>query len=304
MVTEVKLGLGNPPHPIYLYIKNEEMGGEQYVWYKYIINSKEKIPVHQRALTGYICELRLTEKDYKGQDNLKLDIVISADELYVIRSGINTNFAKSFLLAASVVEDFSKPLTIVVNPGNETVVFCSLYDAQSKTKIRRDWDANADFAGMIQDIQSSLAFATKYEIDDEDILPTIEQRSTTKPQSKAPAFKSKTPPPAHPQDARVRQIRTLLDYPVDLIKEYLQFQDAKAPSQLPQSKVDELVKTMCLAWVADKADPYHAESSYQQQVLGAFTKCAEGIASGTDEVTAIRAWMNYFVGQRAPVASR
>ncbi|WP_414756679.1 hypothetical protein [Anabaena sp. CCY 9910] len=258
MVTEVKLGLGNPPHPIYLYIKNEEMGGEQYVWYKYIINSKEKVPVHQRALTGYICELRLTEKDYRGQDKLKLDIVISADELYVIRSGINTNFAKSFLLAASLVEDFSKPLTIVVNPGNETVVFCSLYDAQSKTKLRRDWDANADFAGIVQDIQSRLSFAIKYELDDEDIFatPVVEQRSTTRTQSRSVPKSKATPPPVHPQDARVRQIRTMLDYPVDLIKEYLQFQDAKAPSQLPQSKVDELVKTMCLAWAADKADPY------------------------------------------------
>ncbi|BAY72763.1 hypothetical protein ACN23B_27175 (plasmid) [Anabaena sp. FACHB-709] len=296
MVNEVKLGLGNPPHPIYLYVKNEEMGGEQYVWYKYIINSKEKIPVHQRALTGYICELRLREKDYKGQDNLKLDIVISADELYVIRSGINTNFAKSFLLAASVVEDFSKPLTIVVNPGNETVVFCSLYDAQSKTKIRRDWDAKADFAGIIQDIQSRLSFAIKYEIDDEDIfgleqLSTVKLHSNSVPKSKAIA------PPVHPQDTRVRQIRTLLDYPVDLIKEWLQFQDAKAPSQLPQASIDELVKTMCLAWAAPKADPYRAETTYQQQVL-------EAIANGTDEVTAIREWMNYVVGQRAAVAAR
>ena len=297
MVTEIKLGLGNPPHPIYLYVKNEEMGGEQYVWYKYIINHKEKIPVQQRALTGYICELRLTEKDYKGQDNLKLDIVISADELYVIRSGINTNFAKSFLLAASLVEDFSQPLTIVANPGNENVVFCSLYDAQSKTKIRRDWDANADFASFIQDIQSRLTFATKYEIDDED-MDGVAQPSTPKPQSKASASKSKTPPPVHPQDLRIRQIRTLLDYPIDLVKEWLQFQDAQAPSQLPQAKVDELVKTMCLAWADDKVEhPNHAVSSYQQQVLGA-------IASGTDEVTAIKAWMNYVVGQRATVTAR
>ncbi|YAF99296.1 MAG: hypothetical protein AB3A66_28045 (plasmid) [Nodularia sp. CChRGM 3473] len=290
-MSEIKLGLGNPPLPIYLYVKNEETRGQQYVWYKYIIKQNEKIPVYERALTGFISEIRLTEKDYKGQDNLKLDIVISADELYVIRSGINTNFAKSFLLTASVVEDFSKPLTIVANPGNENVVFCSLYDAQTKAKIRRDWDANADFASIIQDIQSKLAFAVKYELDDED----IELRPTAK--SQLPTQSKATTPPVHPQDARVKQIRTLLNYPIDLVKEWLQFQDVERPSQLPVAKVDELVKSMCLAWAADKVDSNHAEASYQQQVLSS-------LASGVPESQAIQEWMNYVAGLRTPVSSR
>ncbi|RCJ32124.1 hypothetical protein A6769_28625 [Nostoc punctiforme NIES-2108] len=58
----------------------------------------------------------------KGKDNLKLDIVVSADELYVVRTGIETNFAKSFLLAASLVQDFSKPLIIVANAGDENTI--------------------------------------------------------------------------------------------------------------------------------------------------------------------------------------
>jgi hypothetical protein len=90
----------------------------------------------------------------------------------------------------------------------------------------------------------------------------------------------------------------LLDYPVDLVKEWLHFQDVKFPSQLPINKVDELVKTMCLAWAADKLEnPNHVQSSYTEQVLG--TK-----ANGTDETAAIRAWMNYVVGQRTVVSSR
>jgi len=280
-MSEIKLGLGNPPLPIYLYVKNEEMGGEQYVWYKYLINQKEKIPVYQRALTGFISEIRLTEKDYRGQDNLKLDIVISADELYVVRSGINTNFAKSFLLAASVVEDFSKPLIIVANPGNETVVFCSLYDAATKTKIRRDWDANADWAFLIQSIQSRLSSSPKFELEEE-----FSHIAPPSPNSKSAAV--------HPQDLRIKQVRTLMDYPIELVKEWLHFQDVKFPSQLPQVKVDELVKSICLAWASDKADPYRAESSYQQQVLG---------ASGVDEITAIQAWMNYVQEQLVAVSA-
>jgi hypothetical protein len=122
MVTEIKLGLCNPPEPIYLYINQGEVDGESYVWYKFNINQDKKIPVSQRALTGYLSELRLTTKEFKGKDNLKLDIVVSADELYVIRTGVETNFAKSFLLAASLVQDFSKPLINEPSMGYEPVI--------------------------------------------------------------------------------------------------------------------------------------------------------------------------------------
>ena len=117
MVTEIKLGLCNPPEPIYLYVKNAELGGESYLWYHYNIDKEKTIPVFQRALTGYLCELRLTTKEFQRKDNLKLDIVVSADEVYVIRTGVETNFAKSFLLAASGVQDFSKPLIIAATAG-------------------------------------------------------------------------------------------------------------------------------------------------------------------------------------------
>ncbi|MBD2732287.1 hypothetical protein H6G96_40180 [Nostoc sp. FACHB-892] len=40
MVTEIKLGLCNPPEPIYLYVKNAELGGESYLWYHYDIQGK------------------------------------------------------------------------------------------------------------------------------------------------------------------------------------------------------------------------------------------------------------------------
>ncbi|MBD2247958.1 hypothetical protein [Nostoc sp. FACHB-888] len=84
---------------------------------------------------------------------------------------------------------------------------------------------------------------------------------------------------------RVKNIRTLLDYPLDLVKEWLQFQDTNSPSQLHISKIDELVKTMCLAWAADKCDhPNHTESLYQKLVVDA-------VVNGADELTAISTWM-------------
>lgn len=161
MNTEIKLGLCNPPEPIYLYVKNGELSGEYFLWYQYDVNNNQTIPVQQRGLTGYLQSLKLTSKEFKGKDNLKLDIVISADEIYVIRTGIETNFAKTFLLAASQIYDFSKPLIIAATPGEENVVFCRLYDATTKTRIRREWDRNADWAGIISNIQSRLAEMTE-----------------------------------------------------------------------------------------------------------------------------------------------
>jgi hypothetical protein len=265
MVTEIKLGLCNPPEPIYLYVKNAELGGESYLWYHYDIDREKTIPVTQRALTGYLSELRLTTKEFKGKDNLKLDIVVSADELYVIRTGIETNFAKSFLLAASLIQDFSKPLIIVANAGDENTVFCNLYDAASKTKIYREWSRDLDWATIIRDIQFLLA-----------------GNSSTTPST--PKL-SVVPQPVPTQDLRVKNIRTLLDYPLDLVKEWLEFQDVDRPSLLHISKINELVKTICLAWAADKCDhPNHAESLYQNLVVDA-------VGNGADELAAINGWM-------------
>ena len=261
MVTEIKLGLCNPPEPIYLYVKNAELGGESYLWYHYDIDREKTIPVTQRALTGYLSELRLTTKEFKGRDNLKLDIVVSADELYVVRTGIETNFAKSFLLAASLVQDFSKPLIIVANAGDENTVFCNLYDATTKTKIYREWSRDLNWATIIHDIQSRLSG-----------------------NSSTPKL-SVVPQPVPTQDLRIKNIRTLLDYPLDLVREWLQFQNASNPSQLDISKIDSLVKTMCLAWAADKCEyPNEAESLYQKLVVDA-------VGNGADELTAIKTWM-------------
>jgi hypothetical protein len=271
MVAEIKLGLCNPPEPIYLYVKNGELSGESYLWYNYDINNDKTIPVQQRALSGYLQNLRLTSKEFKGKDNMKLDIVVAADELYVVRTGIETNFAKTFLLSVSQVQDFSKPLIIAVAPGEENVVFCRLYDAATKTRIRCEWNKDADWAEIISSIQSKLVGSSS---------------DVPLPQQQTQEHQAVVPPSSKPnQDSRVKQIRTLLNYPVTSIIEWLEFQEVERPSELEQSQVDELVKSMCLSWAQDKFEhPNHVVNSYHQHVV-------EAVASGIPEVTAIQAWM-------------
>ncbi|PAX56124.1 hypothetical protein [Brunnivagina elsteri] len=271
MVTEIKLGLCNPPEPIYLYVKNGELSGEYYLWYHYNMNNEKTIPVQQRGLTGYLQNLRLTSKEFRGKDNLKLDIVIAADEIYVVRTGVETNFAKTFLLAVSQVKDFSKPLIIAATPGEENVVFCRLYDAATKTRIRSEWNRDADWAGIISNIQSKLV-ATPEEV------PFQQQHNQPNQSGVFPGLETN-------QDLRVKQIRTLLNYPVELVVEWLQFQEVERPNQLKPNQIDELVKTMCLYWGQDKFENSDfATNSYQKSVV-------EAITNGISEIEAIKAWM-------------
>ena len=87
------------------------------------------------------------------------------------------------------------------------------------------------------------------------------------------------------QDLRIKQIRTLLNYPIELVKEWLQSQGVERPSQLDSSKVDELVKTMCLAWASPlSAHPNYTANSYNKNVVRA-------VIEGNSEVTAIQNWM-------------
>ncbi|WP_341530152.1 hypothetical protein WKK05_13155 [Nostoc sp. UHCC 0302] len=275
MNTEIQLGLCNPPEPVYLYVNQGEVNGESYVWYKFDINQDKKIPVTQRALAGYLSELRLITKEFQGKDNIKLEIVVSADELYVIRTSVETNFAKSFLLAASCIQNFDKPLIIAATAGEKNTVFCNLYDAATKTRIKREWSKDIDWANIIHDIQFILGGTS----------------STIPPTPKL----SVVPQPIHPQDLRVKNIRTLLDYPLDLVKEWLRFQDVELPSSLPEEKIDELIKMMCLAWASDKCEhPNYAESSYQKQVIDA-------VANSADELTAVKTWMQHLQTVKAGV---
>jgi hypothetical protein len=271
MVTEIKLGLCNPPEPIYLYVKNGELSGEYYLWYNYNINNEKTIPVQQRGLTGYLQNLRLTSKEFRGKDNIKLDIVMAADEIYIVRTGIETNFAKSFLLAVSQVKDFSKPLIIAATPGEENVVFCRLYDAATKIRIRSEWNKDADWAGIISNVQSKLV-ATSEEV--------------SFPQHQTQPHQSVVLPVLEPNhDLRVKQIRTLLNYPVELVVEWLKFQEVERPNQLKPNQIDELVKTMCLYWGQDKFENSDfATNSYQKSVV-------EAINSGISEIEAITTWM-------------
>jgi len=90
---------------------------------------------------------------------------------------------------------------------------------------------------------------------------------------------------------RVKEVRTLLNYPLDLVKEWLHSRNVTSPSELDSLQIDELVKTMCLAWAGNKfGHPNHAVNSYQKHVIDA-------VLRGVSEMEAIQAWMEGALAQ-------
>lgn len=156
---KLNLGLCNLPDPIYLYVGNGDIEGKNYCWYYHNPDTRINTPEYSPAICGYLSELRLTSKEYNRKENMKLDIVVSANETYIIRTGIETNFAKGFLLAIALVKDLSKPLIIGCAAGEQNTVFCRIYDGVTKSRIKATWNPQADWASIISAVQTKLAGA-------------------------------------------------------------------------------------------------------------------------------------------------
>ncbi|MBD2536336.1 ERF family protein [Nostoc flagelliforme FACHB-838] len=96
-----------------------------------------------------------------------------------------------------------------------------------------------------------------------------------------PTKQAITPPSINPKDLRVKEVRTLLNYSLDLVKVWLHSRNVTSPSELDSLQIDELVKTMCLAWAGNKfGHPNHAANFYQKHVVDA-------VVRGVDETRAI-----------------
>ncbi|MBW4617233.1 MAG: ERF family protein [Desmonostoc vinosum HA7617-LM4] len=148
-----------------------------------------------------------------------------------------------------------------------------------------------------QKLGAALTYARRYAVcailsvtaDEEDdgnaALKGDDKKTVVRQQSQVHKNKPPTQMGNLEQDLRVKQIRTLLNYPLDLVLDWLSQQGVKQPSHLHKNKVDQLVRTMCLAWAYDKfTHPEEATDSYHKYVV-------EAVLRGTDEVTAVQRWM-------------
>jgi hypothetical protein len=130
-------GLCNAPEiDTYIYVNNEN----GCLWYFYDVETEVQTPLQQDAVRGVIKNIRITSKEFKGKESKKLDILIQSNQKsYWIRSGLNTNFAKSALLSMWQIKDFSEPHIISIKPGKEKIAFCNMYDAKTKQRVEYKW---------------------------------------------------------------------------------------------------------------------------------------------------------------------
>lgn len=150
---DIKLGFGDPPVPTYIYVGDS--GDKDCPWYELDYkNNNKKIPIAHRAVTGKIMGLKLVKKTHKNKDSIKLDISFQAEKRYIIRSGVETYFTRSFLLAAQTMDMTDETVILVASPGSDqSVVFCKLYYAINEERIRTEWDPDCKLHPIVNALQ-------------------------------------------------------------------------------------------------------------------------------------------------------
>lgn len=272
MTNTIQLGLCDPPEPIYLYVGAGEHNGQPYLWYQYDIDAQQQYPVFRRGLTGYLGELRITTKEYKGKDNHKLDVVMRCDRLYIVRSGLETNFSKTLLLALEAVPDFKQPLTLAVVPGEETVVFSRIYDAVTGNRYKAEWNSDANWLDIVTRIQERLG----QPVAKRQLEPAAPQ---TAPQASYAAL--------YPQhNAIIKKIRLQTGHSPEQIVDWCRQYNVSCPTDLTPELCRQLAQALALSWGKSKFDsPELCENAYRGKVEML-------VASGMHWGDAIATWIN------------
>lgn len=84
--------------------------------------------------------------------------MIMADRQYVIRTGVDTTFARGLLLALELVDDYAAPLTLVAanSDKGEKVVFSRLYRAATNERIKVEWDRDRKLFPLVTRLQARM----------------------------------------------------------------------------------------------------------------------------------------------------
>jgi hypothetical protein len=158
---QIKLGFGAIPKPQYVFVSREA----DYCWYM-LAEDEKRIPIYDKALTGVITGIEVNKKvETKFGATEKNDLYILADKPYIIRSGSDSYFSKTLLLSLDVLtsEQLLKPLTITVNPGDKTVVFCKIYDPFTYRSRGFIWDEHKEINWQVLAQQISLKLNVNYQ---------------------------------------------------------------------------------------------------------------------------------------------
>lgn len=117
----IKLGFGPSPRPRTIYLNRQY---PECLWYFWDHAANKQQPIEHESLTGYLTQIEIKEKEFRGKTDIKLNFHMGCDRAYKVEVGMETLTAKSLLSALTKVQDFTQPITIAPEPGDtDTVVF-------------------------------------------------------------------------------------------------------------------------------------------------------------------------------------
>lgn len=158
------LGFGKKQSRTYIFIRHSQ----ESLWYTRDRHEGVNVPIAERDLTGYLRNVWRYDRPDSSTDDIvpKLMIEIDADRPYVIQTGMETNFSKSFLagLLELSPEDLSEPVTLVVedNEGGRgrPTVFARLEVRGQRVKAAFNKTLVAD--ELLAEVQERFGFASPF----------------------------------------------------------------------------------------------------------------------------------------------
>lgn len=146
----VAVGFSQPPKPRFIYANRQH---PNCLWYFWNGARNEHEPIEQTALTGWVEKVEIEDKEFRGRSEMKLNVTVRAERLYVIQAGFETLFARGLMhsLSKLPVEAFRQPIMIAVEPGEaEQVLFCRIYNPATGRSVYAPYPDDTDWQATAQ----------------------------------------------------------------------------------------------------------------------------------------------------------
>jgi hypothetical protein len=160
-----EMGLIDLPKTQYLYVGRQEDKADPSCWYRW--KDERASPVSATALRGELVDIQINKTTFKGKDSIKLDLYMKChSQQYCVRSGIDTMFSRSVLLALNEIEDINAANPIVIgvraSKEDENIVFGSVLIGQQPIKAL--WDKDADMMQLAHHLIQKFGFGQAEEV--------------------------------------------------------------------------------------------------------------------------------------------
>lgn len=156
MKFQFPFGLGDPPTTVYLYVEaSDDTGDGRCPWHTFNFDTNTKTPIRESALYGYLTEIKLKIKYFKGKEGFKITFRMKTPREYVIQSGVETNFTRKLLLCLEQF-DVTQPMCISAEVGDsESVVFATLWDIEGNL-VKAKFDKDRQLLPLVNELQKRL----------------------------------------------------------------------------------------------------------------------------------------------------